>query len=846
MVAATPASLEQESYRFRADDGSETSATWLASQDTDITRPVNTNTRLRIILNANSDPASGQYQLEYKKSSGSTYGKVYATQPGTSIPTFVSKGTFTSGTAALTVPVPSGYADNDIFLLFVETANQAITTPAGWTQVTNSPQSTGTAAAAGGVRLAVFWKLVSGTQSSVSVADSGDHQTAIIMCFRGCDTTTPIHISAGSVDASATSSLSCTAVTTTINNCLIINAIGLDKDLASTNTLSAVTNSNLSSLTKQHDQTVASGFGGGLAVITGGLATAGGTGNTTATGDTSTTHAYLTLALAPLAPPSEAILLGSSANISSGGATATTAQLTAPSGKSSGTDFQAGEISDDTNALPALDLASDKYTELEWCITAVSGVAANGDVYQFRVTINGTAIDTYTVTPQWTIGTSGTTYSDSSSGGAATSGSISISWTGKSSGGGTSSGFGSTVQTMPISTSGKATGGGTGTTAQTQPITNSGGIVLSGLGTGQITITGSGGVVLSDTITLTQTFSNTSSGSSTISGSGSITQIMNVSNSGGTILSGTSPALITFNNTNSGGIITSGSSTVAQVFTNSSSGKAIASGSGSTAQTFVIASSGKASASGISNINWTGINSGGVITTGSGSLGQSFSGSSSGGIALSGSNYPSVIVLGSGSIIVSGNGNGVVVAAGEITSGGVTASGSYVSTTTVNTSSTGGIATTGISTPTIVYNIASNGGILSGGSSTITQVFAYSSVQTVSVAGSSIVSVWSIGSGGTVVSGQSYPNITISNSGGVITGGLSTVSSSIYSSGGATVSGNATCQMNFLFSTSGGIIASGTGTPAFVSLTDIPYYYHLTFENIVLLNGTTFTDVNLL
>jgi hypothetical protein len=204
------------------------------------------------------------------------------------------------------------------------------------------------------------------------------------------------------------------------------------------------------------------------------------------------------------------------------------------------------------------------------------------------------------------------------------------------------------------------------------------------------------------------------------------------------------------------------------------------------------------------------------------------------------------MVIGSGSIVVSGSGNGVVVAAGEITSGGVIASGSYVSTTTVNTSSTGGIATTGISTPTIVYNIVNNSGVLSGGSSTITQVFAYSSTQAVSTAGSSIVSTWSTGSGGTVISGQSYPDVTISNSGGVTTGGLSTVSSSVYSSGGAVVSGSVVSQIDFAFSTSGGIILLGTGTPAFVSLTDIPYYYHLTFENIVLLNGTLFTDVNLL
>jgi len=77
-------------------------------------------------------------------------------------PTYQGKGTFTSGAGALSVPVPAGYQDNDIFILFVESENQAIATPSGWTQVANSPQFTGTARAAGAVRLAVFYKVVSG------------------------------------------------------------------------------------------------------------------------------------------------------------------------------------------------------------------------------------------------------------------------------------------------------------------------------------------------------------------------------------------------------------------------------------------------------------------------------------------------------------------------------------------------------------------------------------------------------------------------------------------------------------------------------------------------------------
>lgn len=90
--------------------------------------------------------------------------------------------------------------------------------------------------------------------------------------------------------------------------------------------------------------------------------------------------------------------------IDAAAATATTAQLTAPSSKTSGTDFQAGLISDDTNPLPSIDLANNKYTELEWAIEVVGGVAQEDDIYQFRVTVGGVPLDTYTVTPQITVG----------------------------------------------------------------------------------------------------------------------------------------------------------------------------------------------------------------------------------------------------------------------------------------------------------------------------------------------------------------------------------------------------------------------------------------------------------
>jgi hypothetical protein len=69
------AAIDQEGFRFRNDDGSESAATWKANQDTNITLAANTAFRLRELLNAIGDPASINAQLEVRyKPSGGAFG----------------------------------------------------------------------------------------------------------------------------------------------------------------------------------------------------------------------------------------------------------------------------------------------------------------------------------------------------------------------------------------------------------------------------------------------------------------------------------------------------------------------------------------------------------------------------------------------------------------------------------------------------------------------------------------------------------------------------------------------------------------------------------------------------
>jgi len=69
------ATIEQEGFRPRNDDGTEATATWKANQDTNINLAADTAFRLRILLNATGDPASIGAQLEYRyKPSGGAFG----------------------------------------------------------------------------------------------------------------------------------------------------------------------------------------------------------------------------------------------------------------------------------------------------------------------------------------------------------------------------------------------------------------------------------------------------------------------------------------------------------------------------------------------------------------------------------------------------------------------------------------------------------------------------------------------------------------------------------------------------------------------------------------------------
>lgn len=59
--------LEQEGFIFRNDDGSESTATSKAAQDTNITSASDLNTRLRVLINGTGDPYAQKFKIKYRK-----------------------------------------------------------------------------------------------------------------------------------------------------------------------------------------------------------------------------------------------------------------------------------------------------------------------------------------------------------------------------------------------------------------------------------------------------------------------------------------------------------------------------------------------------------------------------------------------------------------------------------------------------------------------------------------------------------------------------------------------------------------------------------------------------------
>lgn len=204
--------------------------------------------------------------------------------PPVPLPTF----TFASSETATSIDWPAGHQVNDIGILIVVSCNQAVSTPAGW-NIINTPLGFG--GGAGAVRateITAFWRrATSSSEATVTIADSGTMQVAVMNAFRGAD------LSGSPIEAIATDdtdALNPTVVpsTTTLGrNRYVIGATSGGGDPATTNQSNCAwtTNANLVNFVELADSAFngAGGTGGSVAVFGGAAITPTVVGTTSGT-----------------------------------------------------------------------------------------------------------------------------------------------------------------------------------------------------------------------------------------------------------------------------------------------------------------------------------------------------------------------------------------------------------------------------------------------------------------------------------------------------------------------------------------------------------------------------------
>lgn len=419
------ATVDQEGARLGADDSSESAHTWLAAQDANATVAVGTAFLVRMLLNGTGDAASASHVLRYQKNGTGGFVPVPVGSGNAEVlaqPTWGAVGTAGSGTTSCTPAYPTGItaATSKLFCAVTgrsNTANTVPTMPAGWTRIGGLEDGTGTWAVDTGPRRVDFFQkdVTDGTETgTVTVSLSGTTANTLrASIFRievpsGYLVDVALGTGADTSNDTSYSAASSTSLELDANRLLVLaTAQNLDTGTATSRAVSA-SGITLGTLTNRADTAVTNGNDHRHIInsvpVSSGSGTVAPTFSYTVSAAASGPTAFLVLR-ARLAAVTNEIYVAPSANIAAGGE-ATTARLTAPSGKTTA-DFVAGRRWDDENGTDAIDLTTDDYTELEWSINT-QAPAANGDAFEFRVYAGAAALDTYTVTPQITLGAAAT------------------------------------------------------------------------------------------------------------------------------------------------------------------------------------------------------------------------------------------------------------------------------------------------------------------------------------------------------------------------------------------------------------------------------------------------------
>lgn len=184
-------------------------------------------------------------------------------------PYVASVGAEFSSTGIPTAALPGAEQADDILLLILQSSNDAaMPTPTDYKQL-GPATGIGPGAAAGSMKLGIFWKRHDGSETAPTLTDLGDHSYGVMLAIRGCPTTgDPFHFLGNNRKTTASTTGTSPAGATAVDNCLVIDIFGHAVDNASGQG-SSPTNTGLSGVNEDFDDATTDGTGGGIYVMSG-------------------------------------------------------------------------------------------------------------------------------------------------------------------------------------------------------------------------------------------------------------------------------------------------------------------------------------------------------------------------------------------------------------------------------------------------------------------------------------------------------------------------------------------------------------------------------------------------
>ena len=227
-------------------------------------------------------------------------------------PTVRAVGANAGGTTTATPGLPTGTADRDLLICIAESGASTTepTMDAAWTKIRTV--KTGTVLATDAM-LTVWYTWGTSTTVSRVISSTTDHVSSRIIGITAETfySESPLHSeSGGNIQTSATTGVTISGLTTTVNDCLIVSISAASlPDSNSTVQYSAWANSSTGTLTERTDNNINTGNGGGHGSATSTMTSAGTVSGTTATKATAALLANLMIAINPILPRASFIFL---------------------------------------------------------------------------------------------------------------------------------------------------------------------------------------------------------------------------------------------------------------------------------------------------------------------------------------------------------------------------------------------------------------------------------------------------------------------------------------------------------------------------------------------------------